>query len=390
MSAAATVRRLRSFSHRHLHLQKFFRDPGDGRCWPDIPAAALLWALVIGFVLRVGTFHAIESLVGSACRAVGVTRRFSDDALAYFTERLDPGPLRRTLAAVLRRTKRSKAFGYWIGLALDGTGAGHSRQARCPLCRPDSNGAGFHHRLVAISVVGTGLSLPVDVEPYGPGDSEQTAAQRLLTRAVGHLGQRFADYVVADGLYAQAPFLHLAQQCGLYAIVRLKDNLPALFAAAQARFVDQPPQRTFLAGVDTVELWDADDFDPWETLRWERVRVLRYRQHHPDGTLHEAYWLTNFPAHVVGPQTLYAMAKSRWEIENQLFNDAKNRYGFTHVRHHHENSLLVCWLALMLGLVLERLYRRHLHRGTRLPYAAAELVRLLWLGIGVPQPSDTS
>jgi len=36
-----------------------------------------------------------------------------------------------------------------------------------------------------ISVVGTGLSLPFDGEPYGPGDSEYAAGQRLLRRVVG-------------------------------------------------------------------------------------------------------------------------------------------------------------------------------------------------------------
>jgi hypothetical protein len=32
------------------------------------------------------------------------------------------------------------------------------------------------------------------------------------------------------------------------------------------------------------------------------------------------------------------MAKSRWEIENQGFNDAKNRYGFEHICHHERPS----------------------------------------------------
>ena len=35
------------------------------------------------------------------------------------------------------------------------------------------------------------------------------------------------------------------------------------------------------------------------------------------------------------------MAKSRWEIENEELNDAKNRYGFEHIRPHECNSLLV-------------------------------------------------
>ncbi len=38
---------------------------------------------------------------------------------------------------------------------------------------------------------------------------------------------------------------------------------------------------------------------------------------------------------------LYHMAKSRWHIENEGFNDAKNRYGLEHIRHHHERSLLI-------------------------------------------------
>ncbi len=66
-----------------------------------------------------------------------------------------------------------------------------------------------------------------------------------------------------------------------------------------------------------MELWDAEDFDLWEALDWETVRVLFYRQHKPDGKAVEAYWLTNFPSSTVGSQSLFRMAKSRWEIENQ-------------------------------------------------------------------------
>ena len=73
---------------------------------------------------------------------------------------------------------------------------------------------------------GTGLPLPVDVEPYGPGDSEYGAGQRLLERAVAAVGPRFADYVVVDGEFATAPFLHCAGDLGLRVVARLKGNLP--------------------------------------------------------------------------------------------------------------------------------------------------------------------
>lgn len=240
-------------------------------------------------------------------------------------------------------------------------------------------------------MVGTGLTLPLDVEPYGPGESEYHAGQRLLRRALGNLGPRFADYVVVDGEFATAPFLHAAGDLGLPVVARLKDNLPELLAAAQKRFRHQPPQQVFSHGKDRVETWDADDFDPWETLRWKTVRVIRYRQHKPNGTVFEAYWLTDFPRQQVSSRALFRMAKSRWEVENQGFNDAKNLYGFEHICHHEPHSLLAVWLLTALALTIERLYRiRYLHRGTHPILPAITLWQLLWLSLSWPTPDDSS
>ena len=115
---------------------------------------------------------------------------------------------------------------------------------------------GYGHNIVMISVVGTELTLPFDVEPYGPGDGETSAGQRLLRRAVKGVGVRFADYVVADGEYARAPFLHVAGELGLKVVVRLKGNVPSLFEAAQRRWDCCAPTCTFRNGPDWVELWE--------------------------------------------------------------------------------------------------------------------------------------
>jgi hypothetical protein len=244
---------------------------------------------------------------------------------------------------------------------------------------------------VLATVVGTGLSLPFDVEPYGPGDSEYAAGQRLLRRAVALLGGRFAAYVVVDGEFATAPFLHAAGKLGLPVVARLKANLPELLAAAEKRFRSQPPKLTFRHGADGVELWDAEDFDPWENLRWESVRVLFYRQRKPDGEVIEAFWLTDSSIKEVSSRMLYHRAKSRWEIENQGFNDAKNRHDLAHICHHHPNSLLITWLLTCLALTIERLYRlRYLHRGSHPLRAAADFVYLLWLSLSQPASVDTS
>ena len=395
---APTPRRLFRYVTGCLRLRPYLVHPGDGRPQPQIPARALRWAMLISRLLREPSFHAVEQLVrSSVCRALCGSKAFGDDALGYFTERLEAAPTRAALLHAVRLAKRNKAFDncWFIGLAIDGTTAGRSAHQGCALCRSFRNAQkqviGYRHHCVAISVVGAGLSLPFDAEPYGPGDSEYAAGQRLLARAVKGLGLRFARYVVVDGEFATAPFLHAAGRAGLPVVARLKGNLPELLAAVEKHFDTQPPTRVYRDGKDRVEIWDADDFDPWETLHWETVRVVRYRQHKPDGSVVQAEWFTNLPRGKVGSLSLYHMAKSRWEIENQGFNDAKNRYGIEHICHHEANSILLNWLITLLALVIERLYRiRYLHRGRHPVRSAEALCRLLWLGLSRPSAPDTS
>ena len=193
-------RRLKKYAEKCLRLKSYLQAPGDGRKAGRIPATALVWALLMGALLRRVAFAAVEAWVCSRARqALAVSRSFGNDALRYFTERLDPSVTRQAAGAAVREAKRHKAFenGRFIGLALDGTGAGRAHAKACALCRPLRNqkreSLGYHHKVVLISGVGTGLSLPLDIEPYGPGDSEYSAGRRLLRRAVGNLGRRFAD-----------------------------------------------------------------------------------------------------------------------------------------------------------------------------------------------------
>ncbi len=391
------MRQIQNYARHDLALKAYFRQPGDGRLQPHIPAGDLVWAVVAGHILRQTSFPQLEWLAHSPVRAeLGLRVAFGDDALAYCTERMDPLTTRVALAGAPRQAKRNKAFenSRFIGLAADGTGAGRTGKPACSLCGPVRDGKGqVHgslHHFALLSVVGAGLTLPVDVEPWGPGGSEYAAAQRLLQRAVEHLGPRFADYVVGDGEYATAPFLHAAGALGLSVVARLKENLPLLAAGVRARFDGQTPRAVFQEGKDRVEVWDAEDFDPWETLDWPAVRVLRYRQHKPGGEVVQAEWLTDFPIARLGSLSLYRMAKSRWEIENRGFNDGKNRYGMEHICHHEPNSMLIVWLLILLAMVIERLYRlRHPHRGEHPLRSSIDLLHWLWLSLGAHSPPDT-
>lgn len=79
---------------------------------------------------------------------------------------------------------------------------------------------------------------------------------------------------------------------GLPVVARLTHGLPEPFEAAEARFRGLPPLAVYTLDGEVVELWDADDFEPWWGLKWSSVRVLRYREHR-EKEAEEACWLTN-------------------------------------------------------------------------------------------------
>src|SRR5260370_19275714 len=135
----ATPGHLAQYVTPRLRLRRYLKGPGDGRQQPQIPAQALLWALLIGQILRQSSFLAVEALVrSSARRTLRIATPFGDDTLGYFTERLDPHPTRQALLAVIRGAKRNNAFDdcRWIGLAIDGTGAGWRVPHERSFCPP--------------------------------------------------------------------------------------------------------------------------------------------------------------------------------------------------------------------------------------------------------------
>jgi len=80
--SAPAARGLLRYATRCLGLERYLRQPGDGRRQPRIPARALLWAILLGRLLRENSFHAVEQLVHCRCRALCVSQSFGDDALS--------------------------------------------------------------------------------------------------------------------------------------------------------------------------------------------------------------------------------------------------------------------------------------------------------------------
>jgi hypothetical protein len=61
-----------------LGPKRYRERAGDGRQFPQIPAKAMLWTILLGQSLRESSFHALESLVSSGRgRSLGKSREFA-------------------------------------------------------------------------------------------------------------------------------------------------------------------------------------------------------------------------------------------------------------------------------------------------------------------------
>ena len=64
-------------------------------------------------------------------------------------------------------------------------------------------------------------------------EGELTGGKRLIRRLKERHGH-FADVIVADALYLNAPFINTIKECGLDAVIRLKDERRNCFRMRKA------------------------------------------------------------------------------------------------------------------------------------------------------------
>ena len=107
-------------------------------------------------------------------------------------------------------------------------------------------------------------------------EGELTGGKRLIERLRQRHGH-FADVIVADALYLNAPFINTIKENGLEAVIRLKDEKRLIFQDAEGLFNrGEGKARSFQRGKKTVEVWDLSGFEI-ENCPY-RLRVVNYHE----------------------------------------------------------------------------------------------------------------
>jgi DDE family transposase len=369
------LRRLIAYSEKLFRFsQTVVADVVDRRLQPRIPTAVIVKSVTVLFWARMGSLNALELTARS-----GFFRHWlgqcvcSADTIGRVNTLLDAEGLRRGIHHIYDRLKRNKALPdhRGIGVAvLDGHESHTSYLQHCAGClertihTENTDRIQFYHRQVTLMLLPSArpgcepIRLLLDHEPQRTGEDEVTTALRLLVRVIGSYPRAF-DLVLADALYATAPFFNFLLARGKHALTVLKDDRRNLYQDAAGLFDHLPARQGSFRNRQCL-WWDFPDLLTWPQVNTP-VRVIRSLETYSvkrqldgkgDPGTRDWIWVTTLPAQPVPTERAVGFGHQRWDIENHGFNELVQGWHADHVYRHDPNAiecfLLTAFLACNL------------------------------------------
>jgi hypothetical protein len=340
---------------------------GDRRQRRQITMECILSAALVMAIGQMGSLNALEQTKGlSYWRRWTGGRKASADTMGYGFARMEADGLRGIIREVYSRLKRNKALDSLraglIALVLDGHESHNSQKRCCAGClqrrlktKDGATKIEYYHRHVMAGLVFKGQFFPLDMEPQKPGEDETKCAMRLLERVLKGYPRAF-DLVVADGLYARAPFFKFVLKHGKDVITVLKDDRRDLMKDAKGLF-KRVRARVYQDGPVKKECWDVEDFTSWDQLD-EPVRVVRSREIRAvkrqktktvEYEVKEWVWVSTIPRRRLDTENFIKIAHERWMIENNGFYELVNYWHADHVYKHDPAAIEAFGLLAILA-----------------------------------------
>ncbi len=379
------IQRFCSYINKVFSFPRHIQNIGDHRKKPEIPSRSIWLSGLFMFVLRLGSLNAIDTELHLPRRMEKLIgkRKPSGDSIGRVFAQIHPEAIREMLSAINHRLKRNKALRTnWLMrfVSIDAHELFSSRSRCCQKClRRTITVKGeevteYYHRIVVCHLVGFDLALPLDLEPLLPGEGEVTAAKRLFKR-IWKKYQRFFDGVVLDSLYLEAPFINFCVKHGKHVIAVLKSERRVLMQDAQGVFKLIEPI-TLKEDNLTARIWDAEGFStlegvsvPVRVLHSEEKELKRKRRGDTwavEVEEHNWWWATTIPNALLSSHLLWRAGHSRWDIENDLFNDLVNHWSMDHCFRHEPNAIINFLLTLFVAFVLmQSFYKLNMKRQMR-------------------------
>jgi hypothetical protein len=374
--------------HLKNHLRRITESPSTNgnRLYTTGTIVGCLMTLAL---CRLGSFHCIEKnkrhKIWRVLKGCGA-KICSADTLGRRTAQIDVESVRSVFLACNRQLRRSKALeplrrGGYRAVVIDGheIGCSYLRDFGDSICLQrelDFKGGGkrtqYYQRIVTAVLVCENYTHLLDSEMQRPGEDEVAAALRLLDRVNTNYAHLF-DVVMADGLYAQAPFFNAIRAMGKHVIAVLKHERRDLTQEVRRHLPTAKPQ-FFTRGKKRQIAVVANDFE--NLVGWLRVehpirvvhsrettttlRQARKKKSLPARIAHtitvEWMWVTTLPAKAISTEDFVDIAHHRWDIENRCFNELVTYWHADHFYKYEFNAIQVIWFMIMLAFNIFHLF----------------------------------
>lgn len=403
---AGRLNQLLTYGRRVFALAQRLSRVRDRRRKPVTGPAAIAAVVFYAGLLRVRSFNALEPMLAERpfLRLLGrrTQRLCCVDTVSRALRVMDLVSVRGVAAGILKQAERNKVFREgWHGalryVAIDGWETASSRHRHCPECLTrkvkvagedgPTTVTEYYHRYVVAMLIGPKLDLALDIEPLRPKDlrpprvpkagkargqvlprrqdeGELTVGMRLLRRVKASFP--WLDVVVADSLYANGPFLQLANKLRMSAVVvarkesdePLRGALRRWSAHPQHEVVEDEEKR------ERIAIWDAVGLETLSTYDGP-IRVVRAqisRRACPDKA--PSTWCvlaTGRASRILNARKIVEVARARWHIENTGFHQWTTCWHFDHVFLHHGTGLQALYLLFFAAYDLLTLWMHRQH-----------------------------
>ncbi len=380
------VRQFWDHACKVYHLDAFIKRYKDSRCNPRIASATIITLLILGIASRIKSLYQLErmGMNGELAKAIRGEKP-SADTIAYWMVNGNVDELKDCNAGIINRARYNKVFQNgtiqgWMVCAIDGTEL-YSTKTPCKgalgwSIRRRSDGKDeYYERAVALSYVGDGPHLILDMERINPGEGELTAAIRMLRKANSR-SNRYSDVICADALYAVAPFINEVSDQHKYVVIKVKQEDRALVKDMDGLVANREPD-VILQGVTpkgekgkdghgvnyNLKIWDEENFTSWDNvksplrcLKVEETRVTTCRGKITEETVTEYHIVTTVPKAIMKADIVWQIMHRRWDIENNIFCDLKQNWGFRHCYIHDPKAIEVWYMIFCIAVNLMMLF----------------------------------
>ncbi len=358
------LKRLIEYGDKHFDIIEKVGYITDRRQRPQIPTSGISQSILTMMLSNLGSLNRL-----GAAKSLGSLEDIVDapsvSTIARSADTMDLDAIRKVLKEIYLAARKKKMIGSYYGRAIgivDGHEVTSSYLHKCSHCRvrnvskiEGKEVLQYYHSFVAFILAGEKFATMLDIEPILPGQGELTSAYRLLSRVCVNYPKAF-EAVAGDALYLAGEVYRLLRSHRKYAISVLKDESRQLYEEALA-LSDIAEPVTYADDKTAYRVWEHKIGGLWKSYRGE-ITVIRSEEKRVAKDIEEKadwMWVTNLPS-TGNLRNLVRICHSRWQIENQCFNETVNIWALDHIYRHGSNAIIVFILFLFIAVNIVNIF----------------------------------